>query len=284
MSIDSICPMCDVNNENVLHMFFGCPFAVGCWDAAHLVYDLREDFSASQWLLSQLETTKHEELVNTCVVLWGIWYWRNKKVWNNQTVNPSVAMRSSFSILREWKAARHRVQLGSRGTEGDNVVDVKWKPPEPGVLKLNVDASFRTEESSFSIGMVIRDHEGVFVEGRSMSLPRPSSVFETECIGVREALPWLQNYREWRVVVETDSLLTADALCTDRNNLLEVDHVLDQCKILLHSLPGVCVRHIRKHANTVAHSLARIPCLLNCFIMFTSPPTDLVEIIVSDLH
>ena len=116
-----------------------------------------------------------------------------------------------------------------------------------------------------------------------MGPPLPSSVFEAECIGVREALSWLQSYRDWKVVVETDSLLTASALCTGRNNLLEVGHVIDQCRMLLHSLPGVCVKHVRKQANKVAHSLARIPCLLNCFIIFSSPPTHLVETVLRDL-
>uniref|UniRef100_A0A161XYN6 Uncharacterized protein n=2 Tax=Daucus carota subsp. sativus TaxID=79200 RepID=A0A161XYN6_DAUCS len=40
--------------------------------------------------------------------------------------------------------------------------------------------------ATFSVGMVIRDHKGSFVEGRSMTLPRPVTVFEAECIGVRD--------------------------------------------------------------------------------------------------
>lgn len=283
VDIPNTCPMCDADIENSMHLFFGCQYATGCWDAVHLKHDLGEVTSASQWVLCQLETAKNEELMNMCVVLWGIWYWRNKKVWSNQTISPGVAMDNSFAILRDWKAARQKVQRGNGGTEGGSVRDRKWKTPEPGTLKLNVDAAFKTEDSTFSIGMVIRDHEGVFVEGRVMKLARPSSVFEAECIGVREALSWLQSYREWRVVVETDSLLTAGALGTECNNLLEVGHVVDQCKTLLHGLPGVCITHVRKQANKVAHSLARIPCLLNCFIIFSSPPTHLVETILSDL-
>lgn len=63
-------------------------------------------------MLNKLELAKHEEVVDICVALWGIWFWPNKRVWNNQMMNPSIAMENSFRILRDWKVARQRVQLG----------------------------------------------------------------------------------------------------------------------------------------------------------------------------
>lgn len=77
--------------------------------------------------------------------------------------------------------------------------------------------------------------------------------------------------------------LTVRALYGDNMNLLEVGHVIDQCNRLLQALPAVSVNHIRKQANKVAHSLARIPCLLNCFIAFSFPPTHVVETLSSNL-
>lgn len=160
-----------------------------------MVYDIREEVSGPHWVLRKLKTTKHEEIVSICVVLWGIWYWRNKRVWSNQFINPGIAMENSFNILRDWKTARHRVQKEVRGVVRDNIIDRSWKLPRLGTIKLNVDASYRPEASTFSIGMVIHNHENTFIEGQSMTLPRPSTVFEAECIGVREALSWLQSYQ-----------------------------------------------------------------------------------------
>ena len=93
--------------------------------------------------------------------------------------------------------------------------------------------------------MVIRDHKGSFIEGRSMTLPRPATVFEAECIGVREALSWLISYQNQTLVVETHSLLTYRALHDGDTNLLEVGHVIGQCRILQQNLPSVTVKHIR---------------------------------------
>lgn len=42
------------------------------------------------------------------------------------------------------------------------------------------------------------------------------------------------------------------------------------------------VDFVRKQANRVAHKIAKIPCALNCFLDFMSPPAFLLETIMSD--
>lgn len=227
------CLICSVDIEHLLHLFFDCTFARSCWQFAGLIYDMQEVESAPQWVLNKLETAKHDEVVKICITLWGIWFWHNKKVWHNHLANPQIAMENSFRILRDWKAARQKDQAYTSTKPRIATGDRRWKAPEEGVLKLNVDASFVAGECSFSVGMVLRDHEGVFLEGGSMTLPCPESVFEAECIGVREALSWLMSYQGRRVVVETDSLLTVRGLYEGSKNLLEVGHVIDHCKRLL---------------------------------------------------
>lgn len=127
-------------------------------------------------------------------------------------MNPLVVMEYSFRYLKEWKSAGKKSQLLDKQDKADVNVDKKWRPPDIGTWKLNVDASFVQDAECFIIGMIIRDHAGVFVEGRSMTLPHPGSVFEAECIGVKEALSWLTDHQSRKVIVETDSLLIAKAL------------------------------------------------------------------------
>lgn len=194
VDVPIMCPFCNVDIEHLLHLFFDCRFATSYWQAANMQYDMREEESAPQWVLNKLETAKHEEVTGICVVLWGIWYWRNQRVWHNKSMNPAIAMDNSFKMLSEWKAVRKKVQVSiERRDEGVSAVR-RWQPPKSDSLKLNVDASFFPEATSFTIGMVIRDHEGKFIEGRTMFLTRPDTVFEAECIRVREALSWIMSY------------------------------------------------------------------------------------------
>lgn len=64
----------------------------------------------------------------------------------------------------------------------------KWKAPEAGVLKVNVDASFRSASTNFKVGMVLRNHIGEFLAGRIICLEAAVTIFEEEAIGTREAL------------------------------------------------------------------------------------------------
>ncbi|XP_074336668.1 uncharacterized protein LOC141673834 [Apium graveolens] len=283
VNVPDTCPMCNNNVEQLLHLFFLCQFADTCWQSVDLRYDMGEVHSVTDWLLRKLASAKHEEIVAICLVLWGIWNWRNKRVWQNQFINPSIAMESTFRMYKDWKSARK--SGGTERTMSNTGVSIlkKWQPPDPRELKLNVDASFFPDQRSFSVGMVLRDQEGSFVAGKCISLPRPATVMEAESIGVREALSWMKEQPERRVTLETDSLLVTRAVLGGTVNLLEVGHVLEHCRLLLRQSPHVRLCHVRKQANRVAHCLARVSCSLNCFIVFTSPPTHLVEIILNDL-
>lgn len=130
--------------------------------------------------------------------------------------------------------------------------------------------------------MVVRDHTGLFLEVKVLYLPCLATVFEVECIGVRETLSWVIQRGEVNVIFESDSLLTVNAVQGKKEYLVEVVHVVDHCKRLLHTIPGSKIIHIRKQANRVAHRLAQVPCSTNCFHIFTSPASYLLETIMKD--
>ncbi|XP_074351358.1 uncharacterized protein LOC141690460 [Apium graveolens] len=158
----------------------------------------------------------------------------------------------------------------------------KWRPPEQGTWKVNVGASVFPQAEHFTVGMVIRDYTGAFVEAKVLALPCPATVLEAESIEVKEALTWVMQRGYSKVILETDSLLTVKALSSSNKYLLEVGHVIEQYRLLLNEAPGFLVSHIRKQGNKVAHVLARKPCVTNCFHVFTSPPTDMLETLLND--
>lgn len=278
------CPMCLNDIEHLLHVFFECNFARQCWDHVNLSYDMRPVEFAPDWLLSKINDASSEEVVKVCTVLWGIWYWRNKRVWEDKSVTPAFAMDGSFKSLSEWQRAR-RMELGAK-KKGQVNKECRWSPPEDGVLKLNVDASVCSGAETFSVGMVLRDHLGSFLAGKNLRLFAPVSVVEAEVVGVREALSWIKemHLQNTRVIIETDSLLTVQAIKSKEQNYLEVGAVIDDCKLQLQHLTEARIHFTRKQANRVAHEIARIPCLANCQNLFTSPPTCLLETLLFDIR
>lgn len=90
------CPMCNFDNENMAHVLFTCPFVVACWQCTGLRYDLSMEEYAPSWLLNEIQSVNSSQAVVITRVLWEVWFFRNKKVWENKVVTAAVAM--------EWKA------------------------------------------------------------------------------------------------------------------------------------------------------------------------------------
>lgn len=84
--------MCQTDVEHLLNVFLDCRFASQYWEYVGLVYDMQMVEYAPDWLLNKLSTTPSEEIQIIVKVLWGVWFWRNKKVWEGKCVSPATAM------------------------------------------------------------------------------------------------------------------------------------------------------------------------------------------------
>lgn len=60
----------------------------------------------SVWILDTLSNGNMENSMKVCTILWGIWMWRNKKVWEGKSVSAAIAMDNSFNHVSEWRLAR----------------------------------------------------------------------------------------------------------------------------------------------------------------------------------
>lgn len=70
----------------------------------------------SIWLLEKLGTKSEGKLVKVVKILWGIWFARNRKIWEEKVVTPEIAMDISMKMVTEWAAAQTKMQVtGKRG-------------------------------------------------------------------------------------------------------------------------------------------------------------------------
>lgn len=82
---------------------------------------------------------------------------------------------------------------------------------------------------------------------------------DAETRGVFEAFRWAAGKGLQLVCVETDSLLTAQALQRRTTSVLEVGHVLQECLNYLQEYPNFSVKFVQRQANKVSHELANYP-------------------------
>lgn len=163
--------MCEADVEHFLHVFFDCPFATQCWKYAGGSFDMQHVEFAPDWLINKLSNASGDDCFLIAKVLWGIWFFRNKRVWENKVVTHTVAMDWSSKFFSDWKKAKEsksKIQKSTMPTR--SVHPHKWFPPVAGCVKLNVDASVFPNSDRFSIGLIIRDHGGSFLVGKVLCL------------------------------------------------------------------------------------------------------------------
>lgn len=224
------------------------------------------------------------KLVQIATALWGIWYARNKSIWENKYIPSSVVMQSSKKQIDEWHEVQKRRIQNSTGLRKETMQhEKKWRPPAEGSMKINIDASVFEGHNYFSVGMVLRNYRGHCISSKTMRFSGQVTVPEAEMIGIMEALQWAQELPAHKIIVEIDSMQGVNSINKPESNYLELGDIIRQCRIILQSTVSILVVFVRKHANKVARSLARLPCELNSFVLYSSPPLVLLETILSDI-
>lgn len=144
---------------------------------------MQEVECVSEWLIHKISNDPSEEVEVVAKVLWGIWLFRNRKVWENKVVNNVVAMDWSRKSISDWQMAK-RTKCQNQLMDARTVARAthKWKPPREGCMKLNVDAVIKLDAQSFSVGLILRDHLGSFIAGKTSRVRIVSTVVEAEAL------------------------------------------------------------------------------------------------------
>lgn len=103
-----ICPLCNTNVEHILHVFFDCAFAAQVWQQLNCVFDMSSVEAGHVWLLQKFSTGDNVKIVSISTGLWGIWYERNLRVWENKSLSPSLTVEWSKKQIVEWHGARRK--------------------------------------------------------------------------------------------------------------------------------------------------------------------------------
>lgn len=104
-------------------------------------------------------------------------------------------------------------------------------------------------QNTFAIGMVLRNHQGLFIAEKTMRFAGPVSVLEAELTCILEALLWSQEVAEGTILIEDDSLLSVNAINRGQCNLLEIGYLVHQCDDLLRRNSRLSLSQVKKQAN-----------------------------------
>lgn len=117
----------------------------------------------------------------------------------------------------------------------------------------------------------------------SKFLPHVPSPFFAEALAIREGLALAFSRGFKNIIIESGSLYITQAFCTSSLDLSPIGLIVEDSRHISSRITGVCFTHIKRHANEVAHKLARyslsstIPGL-----WFKEPPNFILDVLLEN--
>ncbi|GMN43800.1 hypothetical protein TIFTF001_012998 [Ficus carica] len=273
---DILCPRCKDVMESSSHAIFDCPTSCAVWRMSRF-WEKIEDRRARSFadFLRVLSTeVSSVDLALVCWLAWKLWSERNKVVHGGEVGDPQSIFDFSIASFGEWQS------LNRAPTQPCFVGSDVWSPPQPGYLKLNIDASVFPSSNHIGIGAAIRDDKGSFLGALAISVEGSFSPFVAECLALREGLRFAKEIECVDIVVETDAINVISAI-KDNRELSTEGPILEDVKQLFAQVRSIGIHHICRSANHVAHLLARFGFNSKCTNVWISETPSVVSNAVS---
>ncbi|KAM6544531.1 hypothetical protein CsatB_025267 [Cannabis sativa] len=284
VNVQSLCPICGVEEETALHALVTCSHVKRVWDRVGIGTNILHDHTSFlDWCYGTFSGVDSNKKCLVATLCWVIWSARNDFVWQKKLVNAEGIVVSAKGYLDQWTNAQNTlIESSWSGFQmGDGVE--KWSAPSENRIKINVDAALFEGGTNYGLGMAARDHHGFLVEGRMDFFSGAATPEVAEAIGVREALSWIKRKNWQHASIETDCLVVVQAIRSSTKMLSLFGQIILECKQLLLELKHVSIYFVKRSANVVAHNFARASVLFHgrTFGM-ESVPTELLHCLVTD--
>ncbi|XP_030479434.1 uncharacterized protein LOC115696684 [Cannabis sativa] len=179
----------------------------------------------------QLQNTQDNDFICRAATLcWALWKARNNVVWNKLSSTVKEVMSTSSITLEHWRKAQDKSALLSLSFENNDDGAELWTPPVTNNLKINVDATLFPNDNSYGYGLVARDHFGKFIEAKTSQFSGSYPAEVVEDLGIKEALSWIKGKSWDNVELESDSLLSVQAIRSNQKMSSTFGIVIEDCR------------------------------------------------------
>lgn len=158
------CVRCGLTETNE-HALRDCQWAREVWLNIMNPNDIIPDIPFREWLGWIIANKPQKEVELFCICAWQIWCARNDICFEKITISPDLCHKKAFDLLNEFKRANEQLSSGRARRE-----DARWTAPDPGVVKLNVDAAVNSKENRIGVGVVARNDKGAVLLAASKTL------------------------------------------------------------------------------------------------------------------
>ena len=253
-------------HEDVLHALYLYPKLKERCPPCHLSLSTTTTliwFSILAWNLRNLwQTTNFVDLIGCimvenrdpelfAMVVWALWKRRNELRVDKSCETLTHLMQQAHSKLREFSL--HNTSM----VEPVGRPPTQWQPPEHQQYKINFDGALFKAKNYAGIGVIIRDSERQVMVSMFQQIPLPNTTIEVEALATRRTMELALEIGLNKGVLEADLYILMNVLTTNSHSLSQFGHIVNDIQYLACHFSIISYSHVRRHRNTVAHSLTR---------------------------
>ncbi|KAI8553628.1 hypothetical protein RHMOL_Rhmol05G0030900 [Rhododendron molle] len=187
-------------------------------------------------------------------IAWYIWKARNEVVFNSGLPNPEWTMRRALEAFREFSDAVVPSRFHMDNPTVEDFIS-QWRAPENGCFKLNCDATVGKNGEEASAAVVIRDNNGILVNGSAV-LTSVSSSLQGELVAIRQACGMISDLGYQNALVESDSQVAIKLSVSELVPPWEVSAVVWDIRKMREDL-NIIFGWVKRTANKLAHVVAK---------------------------
>uniref|UniRef100_A0A2N9FG05 RNase H type-1 domain-containing protein n=1 Tax=Fagus sylvatica TaxID=28930 RepID=A0A2N9FG05_FAGSY len=196
-------------------------------------------------------------------LVWRVGNGSSIKIWRHrwlpeeshrQVLSPiPELLRNNVSYLEEFMQCNDIQDVGATLDR----TQVKWFASSNCRFKINYDGAVFQERNKASIGVVIRDEQGLPLASMTKKIRYPHSVEGVEALAARSTIQFALDIGIQEGEVEGDSTTIVNAFKTDCHCHAPFGLAIEATKTLSDQFTKIQFNHVKRQGNALAHALAR---------------------------
>jgi ribonuclease HI len=225
------------------------------------------------WLFQLSNILNQASFIEVLVTLWAIWWARRKVIHEDEFQSPLSTHSFIMRYLDELKYIGGKKE-SARG--GAHAITDSWAPPQPGIVKINVDGAVAKSQGGGAFSAVCRDDQGRFLGCSSIKINGISCPVTLEAMACTEAMSLAADLHVRKLLIASDCLSVVKELQSKQSggpHCMVIKEILSRRS----SFQDVFFIHERREANGKAHRLARSTTTLDVgrHVWLVNPPDGL---------
>jgi ribonuclease HI len=252
------CPICEREEETVVHALWQCPAARDVWSAGNIKF--QKSNHGGQTFLQVAEDMvsicDQKEFAYFVSIARRIWLRRNEKIHGGGFLHPNTLVQQATQAVDLFN------QVGDETVVKESAAGVPtptpWKHPPVGWFKANWDAGVNHKTGRVGLGAIIRDHQGRMWAAKSMTQKGSLDPIAAETIAATMAAKLCKEMGIRQVLLEGDAKEVVEAVKSHLPDESATGHLTADLRVALSLIPVWEVGHVRRVSNNVAHVLASL--------------------------